>query len=91
MHRQGIAFGQGLVFLVGHSGILSRDRIIGFFARTEVLGIFADDGSVLALLTSGVLDLDDARELFIVGIIYLHGGLVKAKRAFDGRRLRADN
>lgn len=71
MFREGLGFSEGFVFLIGRCGIGCRNRIVRFFARAEVIGIFADDCCVLALLTSGVLNLDDAREFFIVGIIRL--------------------
>ena len=73
-----IGLGEGFVFLVDGGGVWGRDGIVGLFAGAEVIGVFADDGGVFSPLTGGVLDLDDAGELFVVRIIHLHGGLEEA-------------
>ena len=84
MRGEGIGFGEGFVFLIRCGGVGGRDGIIGFFAGTEVVGVFADDRGVFALLTGGVFDFDDAGELFVVGVIHLHSGLKEACGAFEG-------
>ena len=84
MGRERVGFGEGFVFLVGRGGIGGRDRIVSLFARTKIIRIFADDGGVFALLTSRMLDLDDAGEVFVVGLLHLHGRLEEARWAFEG-------
>ena len=84
MRREGFCFSEGFVFLISRGGVGGRDGIVSFFAGAEVVGVFADDRRVVARLTGGMFDLDDAGELFVVRIVHLHGGLVKARRAFEG-------
>ena len=90
MRGERIGFGEGFVFLVKSGGVRCRNRIVSLFAGTEVVRVFADNRGVCALLSGGVLDLDDAGERFVVGIVHLHGGLVKTRRAFEGGGLRPE-
>ena len=81
MHRERVGFGEGFVFLVKSRGVGGGNGVVGFFAGTEVVGVFADDRCVGALLSGGVFDFDDAGEVFVVGIIHLHGRLEEAGRS----------
>ena len=70
--------------LIERGGVWRGDWVVGFLAWAEVVGIFADDGGVLAELAGGVFDLDDAGEVLLVGVVHLHGGLPEAFFAGDG-------
>ena len=78
-------------FLFGQLGVLAVKRLRGGggdgvvrFAVADVIGgIFADNGRVFAALAGGVLDLDDAGEVVVVGIIHLHCRLPETGFAGD--------
>lgn len=74
----GRGVGEVAVLLVESSGVGSGYGVVGFFAEAEVVGVFADDGGVFDLLAGSVFDLDDAGEVLVVRVVYLHPGLEEA-------------